>query len=83
MPPIPLWSHPSLPLPLPMTDPASPRPVIILVEPQLAENIGITARAMGAYFHLSGVPAAVRNDLMSRRRSDDYSMIDWLYGHRA
>ncbi|KMO31290.1 RNA methyltransferase [Methylobacterium variabile] len=32
-----------------MTDPASPRPVIILVEPQLAENIGMTARAMGNF----------------------------------
>jgi len=46
-------------------------------------RVQITARAMGAYFHLAGVPAIVRNDLMERRRTDDYSMIDWLYGHRA
>jgi hypothetical protein len=38
---------------------------------------------MGTYFHLDGVPAVVRNDLMSRRHADDYSMIDWLYGHKA
>jgi hypothetical protein len=38
---------------------------------------------MGAFFHLQGVPAIVRNDLMSRRAHDDYSMIDWLYGHKV
>lgn len=32
-----------------MTDPAPNRPCIILVEPQLAENIGMTARAMGNF----------------------------------
>jgi 2-polyprenyl-6-methoxyphenol hydroxylase-like FAD-dependent oxidoreductase len=46
-------------------------------------RVQITARAMGAFFHLDGVPAIVRNDLMSRRATDDYSMIDWLYGHKA
>lgn len=46
-------------------------------------RVQITARAMGAYFHLDGVPAIVRNDLMSRRADDDYSMLDWLYGHKA
>jgi salicylate hydroxylase len=46
-------------------------------------RVQITARAMGAYFHLDGVPAIVRNDLMTRRRADDYSMLDWLYGHKA
>ncbi len=46
-------------------------------------RVQITARAMGAYFHLQGVPAIVRNELMSRRAPTDYSMIDWLYGHRA
>jgi salicylate hydroxylase len=46
-------------------------------------RVQITARAMGAYFHLAGVAAIVRNDLMERRRTDDYSMIDWLYGHRV
>jgi salicylate hydroxylase len=46
-------------------------------------RVQITARAMGAFFHLQGVPAIVRNDLMSRRAHDDYSMIDWLYGHKA
>ncbi|WP_238312654.1 RNA methyltransferase [Methylobacterium crusticola] len=39
----------SLPMSLPETDPTPPRPVIVLVEPQLAENIGMTARAMGNF----------------------------------
>jgi len=46
-------------------------------------RVQITARAMGAFFHLSGVAAIVRNELMERRRTDDYSMIDWLYGHKV
>jgi salicylate hydroxylase len=46
-------------------------------------RVQITARAMGAFFHLDGVAAIVRNDLMSRRSPEDYSMIDWLYGHRV
>lgn len=36
----------------PTSDPTLPRPIVILVEPQLAENIGMTARAM-ANFGLS------------------------------
>lgn len=46
-------------------------------------RVQLTARAMGAYFHLDGVAAMVRNDLMTRRAHDDYSMLDWLYGHKA
>lgn len=46
-------------------------------------RVQITARAMGAFFHLAGIPAMVRNDIMSRRAHDDYAMIDWLYGHKA
>ncbi len=46
-------------------------------------RVQITARAMGAFFHLEGVPALVRNDMMMRRAHDDYSMLDWLYGHKA
>lgn len=46
-------------------------------------RVQITARAMGAYFHLAGVPAIVRNDLMERRSTDDYGMLDWLYGHKV
>ena len=46
-------------------------------------RVQITARAMGAFFHLEGIPAMVRNDMMSRRAHDDYAMIDWLYGHKA
>jgi hypothetical protein len=41
--------------------------------------VHIMARAMGAFFHLDGVPAIVRNDLMSRRSTADYSMLAWLY----
>jgi salicylate hydroxylase len=46
-------------------------------------RVQLTARAMGAFFHLDGVAAAVRRDMMSKRADDDYTMLDWLYGHRA
>jgi 3-hydroxybenzoate 6-monooxygenase len=46
-------------------------------------RVQLTARAMGAFFHLDGVAAMVRNDFMGRRAVDDYSMLDWLYGHPA
>jgi salicylate hydroxylase len=46
-------------------------------------RVQITARAMGAYFHLDGVPTIVRNDLMEWRATDDYGMLDWLYGHKV
>ncbi len=44
-------------------------------------RVQLTARTMGAFFHLDGVAAIVRNELMGRRAVDDYSMLDWLYGH--
>jgi len=46
-------------------------------------RVQLTARAMGAFFHLDGVAAQVRNAMMAGRRADDYSLLDWLYGHRA
>jgi salicylate hydroxylase len=46
-------------------------------------RVQMTARAMGAFFHLSGVPAEVRNAMMAARASTDYSPLDWLYGHQA
>lgn len=46
-------------------------------------RVQLTARAMGAFFHLDGVAAEVRNAMMAGRASDDYAMLDWLYGHRA
>jgi salicylate hydroxylase len=46
-------------------------------------RVQVTARAMGAFFHLDGVAAQVRNAMMAGRASDDYAMLDWLYGHRA
>ncbi len=46
-------------------------------------RVQLTARAMGAFFHLDGVAAAVRTKMMEARRADDYTMLDWLYGHRA
>ncbi len=46
-----------------------------------AARVQLTARAMGAFFHLDGVAAIVRNDVMGRRATDDYTMLDWLYGH--
>jgi 3-hydroxybenzoate 6-monooxygenase len=45
-------------------------------------RVQMTARAMGALFHLDGVAAAVRNELMAARAGDDYAPLDWLYGHR-
>jgi 3-hydroxybenzoate 6-monooxygenase len=49
-----------------------------------AARVQLTARAMGTFFHLDGVAALVRNEVMGRRAADDYSMLDWLYGlHRA
>jgi 3-hydroxybenzoate 6-monooxygenase len=46
-------------------------------------RVQLTARAMGAFFHMQGVPAQVRNALMRARAPDDYSMLDWLYGYRG
>ncbi len=46
-------------------------------------RVQLTARAMGAFFHLDGVAAAARNELMAGRAEDDYSMLDWLYGYRV
>jgi salicylate hydroxylase len=46
-------------------------------------RVQLTARAMGAFFHLDGVGAAVRNQMMAARAPDDFSMIDWLYGHKV
>ena len=45
-------------------------------------RVQLTARAMGALFHLDGVAAAVRNELMAARAHDDYAPLDWLYGYR-
>jgi salicylate hydroxylase len=47
-----------------------------------AARVQLTARAMGAFFHLDGVAAEARNALMALRAADDYTMLDWLYGHR-
>lgn len=46
-------------------------------------RVQLTARTMGAFFHLDGIGAMVRNDMMARRAVDDYSMLDWLYGHKT
>jgi salicylate hydroxylase len=46
-------------------------------------RVQMTARAMGGFFHLDGVQAIVRNEIMAGRAADDYSMLDWLYGHDA
>jgi 2-polyprenyl-6-methoxyphenol hydroxylase-like FAD-dependent oxidoreductase len=42
-----------------------------------------TARAIGDYFHLAGAAAAERNAAMRRRAEDDYTPLDWLYGHKV
>ncbi len=46
-------------------------------------EVGEGTEVVGVLCHLDGVPAIVRNELMARRATDDYSMIDWLYGHKA
>jgi 3-hydroxybenzoate 6-monooxygenase len=46
-------------------------------------RVQLTARAMGAFFHLDGVAASVRNAMMAGRRADDYTLLDWLYGYRV
>jgi 2-polyprenyl-6-methoxyphenol hydroxylase-like FAD-dependent oxidoreductase len=46
-------------------------------------RVQLTARAMGQFFHLAGIAAEVRNAMMAGRASDDYSMLDWLYGHKV
>lgn len=46
-------------------------------------RVQITARAMGAFFHLAGMGALLRNEMMAARSSTDYSMLDWLYGHEV
>jgi salicylate hydroxylase len=46
-------------------------------------RVQLTARAMGAFFHLDGVAAELRNAMMAARAEDDYAMLDWLYGHKV
>lgn len=46
-------------------------------------RVQLTARAMGAFFHLDGVNAQLRNAMMVGRSPTDYAPLDWLYGHRA
>jgi 3-hydroxybenzoate 6-monooxygenase len=46
-------------------------------------RVQITARAMGAFFHLNGIPAELRNAMMAARQPTDYGPLDWLYGHQA
>ena len=47
-----------------------------------AARVQMTARAMGALFHLDGVAATVRNEMMAARAGDDHAPLDWLYGYR-
>lgn len=37
------------------------------------------ARNMGEIVHASGVPAALRNELLHLRSGKDFSQVDWLY----
>jgi salicylate hydroxylase len=47
-------------------------------------RVQTTARFFGDYvLHLRGVNATLRNVMLAGRRPDDYSVIDWLYGHDA
>jgi salicylate hydroxylase len=67
---------------------ASPDPVAGIAAYETARKlrtarVQITARAMGRFFHLDGVAATMRNALMAQRAATDYSMINWLYGHKV
>jgi salicylate hydroxylase len=45
-------------------------------------RVQTTARFFGDYvLHLEGANATLRNALLAGRAADDYSAIDWLYGH--
>jgi salicylate hydroxylase len=46
-------------------------------------RVQLTARAMGAFFHLDGVNAQLRNAMIATRKATDYAPLDWLYGHEA
>ena len=46
-------------------------------------RVQLTARAMGAFFHLDGVNAQLRNWMMATRKPTDYAALNWLYGHKA
>jgi salicylate hydroxylase len=46
-------------------------------------RVQLTARAMGEFFHLDGVAARVRNQMVVGRAANDYSALDWLYGHKV
>jgi 3-hydroxybenzoate 6-monooxygenase len=46
-------------------------------------RVQLTARAMGAFFHLDGVNAQLRNAMIASRKATDYTPLDWLYGHKA
>lgn len=46
-------------------------------------RVQLTARAMGEFFHLDGMGAKVRNQMMASRAANDYSALDWLYGHKV
>ncbi|MET7335013.1 FAD-dependent monooxygenase [Nonomuraea sp. NPDC005650] len=41
-----------------------------------------SARMFGQFLHLDGMGAAVRNFLLRRRSTDDYSESEWLHGYR-
>jgi salicylate hydroxylase len=46
-------------------------------------RVQLTARAMGAFFHLDGINAQLRNAMIAPRQATDYAPLDWLYGHKA
>lgn len=46
-------------------------------------RVQLTARAMGAFFHLDGINAQLRNAMLATHSPTDYAPLDWLYGHQA
>jgi 3-hydroxybenzoate 6-monooxygenase len=41
------------------------------------------ARRFGEILHVGGIGADLRTALLSQRATDDYEIVDWLYGYRA
>lgn len=42
-----------------------------------------TARVWGDIWHVDGVGALLRDELLTQRAGDDHRHIDWLYGAKA
>ncbi|MEI2776368.1 MAG: hypothetical protein V9G19_10440 [Tetrasphaera sp.] len=53
------------------------------VRPEHCKRVVQTARAWGELWHVDGVKRLQRNAILSARKVDDYSFVDWIYGATA